>query len=151
MGCVQDLFRPRVPRVPCLTSDISTRRIRIALHESRTRQLRIAGRNAQQQEEALENLVTSTVADWQAVTSLSSRNATLINELRAATATIATLQQRLEICSCATTPPTGAGGQQSRQTSHQRQHNPVRDTTPLDPNGYCWSHGYRVSMRHNRS
>ena len=89
----------------------------------------------QQQEEALENLVTSTVADWQAVTSLSSRNATLINELRAATATIATLQQRLEICSCSTTPPTGAGGQQHQEMIQKRQHNPVRDATPLGPNG----------------
>ena len=49
----------------------------------------------QQQSEALANLATSTAADKQAVTALSSSNATLTNELRAATATIATLQQRL--------------------------------------------------------
>ena len=45
--------------------------------------------------EALANLATETAADREAVKLLSSSNATLTNELRAATATIATLQQRL--------------------------------------------------------
>ena len=46
----------------------------------------------QQQAEALANLATATAADRQAVAYLSIRNATLTHELRAATATIATLQ-----------------------------------------------------------
>ena len=103
----------------------------------------------QQQAEALANLDTSTAADRQAVTTLSSSNATLTQELCTTTATIATLKQRLASCPCATTPQTGARGQQRRQASQQRQKNPGRDTTPLDPSGYCWSHGYRISMGQN--
>ena len=49
----------------------------------------------QQQAEALANLSTATAAEMQAVTALRSSNATLTNELGAATETIATLQQRL--------------------------------------------------------
>ena len=105
----------------------------------------------QQQAEALANLATATAADRQAVTALSSSNTTLTQELRTATATIATLQQRLASCSCATTPRTGVRGQQRQQASHQRQHKSGRNTTPLDPNRYCWSHGYCISMGHNGS
>ena len=104
-----------------------------------------------QQEEALANLATATTADRQEVTALISRNVTLTHEQRTATATIATLKQCLESCSCATTPRTGERGYQRRQASQQHQHNPGRDTTPLDPNGYCWSHGYRISMGQNGS
>ena len=89
----------------------------------------------QHQAEALANLATATLSDRQAATALRSSNATLTNELRAATATIATLQQRLDIFLCATTPPTGAGGQQHQEMSQKRQHNPFRDATPLGPNG----------------
>ena len=61
----------------------------------------------QQQAEALANLATATEADRQAVTEMSISNATLTHELRTATATIATLQQRLASCAFATTPQTG--------------------------------------------
>ena len=61
----------------------------------------------QQQAEVLANLATATAADRQAVAELSIRNATMTHELRAATATIATLQQRLASCACAPTPWTG--------------------------------------------
>ena len=64
-----------------------------------------------QQSEVLTNLATATAADRQAMTPLSSSNAKLTQELRTATATIATLQQRLASCSCATTPQAGARGQ----------------------------------------
>ena len=66
----------------------------------------------QKQAEALANLEAATEADRQAAKALISSNATLTNEVRAATETIATLQQRLAICSCATTPQTGARGKQ---------------------------------------
>ena len=59
-----------------------------------------------QKAEALANLESATVADRQAVTALISSNATLTNELRAATAITTMLQQRLAICSFTTTPPT---------------------------------------------
>ena len=78
----------------------------------------------QQQAEALANMATATTADRQTVTALSSSNTTMTQELRIATATIATLQQRLSSCACSTTPRTGARGQQQRQSSQQRQHNP---------------------------
>ena len=97
----------------------------------------------QQQAEALANLATATAADRQAVAELSISNATLTHEFRTATATIATLQQRLANCECAPTPRTGKTGQK------QHQQNPRREFTPLDPNGYCWSHGYNVSRGHN--
>ena len=58
----------------------------------------------QQQAEALANLATATAAYRQAVAELSISNATLTHELCAATSTIATLQQRLSSCACATTP-----------------------------------------------
>ena len=97
----------------------------------------------QQQAEALENLATATAADRQAVEELSIRNTALTHELRTATATIATLQQRLASCECAPTPRAGKTGQK------QYQQNPRRKFTPLDPNGYYWSHGYNVSRGHN--
>ena len=87
----------------------------------------------------LANLDTGTATDRQAVAELSISNATLTHELRKATATIATLQQRLTSCVCASNPRTGGKGQK------QRQQNPSRDFTPLDPDGYCWSYGYHVS------
>ena len=103
----------------------------------------------QQHAEALANVVTATAADRQAVAELSIINATLTHELRSATATIATLQQRLESCACAPTPRTGTKGQQRRPANQQRQHNTIRDFTPLDPDGYCCSHGYPISRGHN--
>ena len=97
----------------------------------------------QQQAEALANLATETSADRQAVAELSIRNTTLTHELRTATATITTLQQRLASCDCAPTPRRVKKGQK------QRQQNPSRDFKPLDPDGYFWSHGYNVSRGHN--
>ena len=85
----------------------------------------------QQQAEVLANFATATAADRQAVAELSIRNATLTHELRTETATIATLQHRLASCECAPTPRTGKKGQK------QRQQNPSRKFTPLDPDGYC--------------
>ena len=99
----------------------------------------------QQQAEALANLATATAADRQAVAELSISNVTLTHELRTATATIATLQKRLASCECAPTPRTGKKGQK------QHQQNPCRKFTPLDPDGYFWSHGYNVSRGHNRA
>ena len=99
----------------------------------------------QQQAEALANLATATAADRQAVAELSIRNATLTHELSTATATIATLQQHLANCECAPTPRTGKMGQK------QHQQNPRHEFTPLDPNGYCWSHDYNVSRGHNKA
>ena len=64
----------------------------------------------QQQAKALSNLATLTAADRQAVAELSISNATLTHELLAATATIATLKQRLASCACAPTPWTGGKG-----------------------------------------
>ena len=97
----------------------------------------------QQQAEALANLSTATAADRQAVAELSISNVTLTHELRTATATIAILQQCLASCECAPTPSKGKKGQK------QHQKNPRRKFTPLDPDGYCWSHGYNVSRGHN--
>ena len=91
----------------------------------------------QQQAEALANLATSTAADRQAVAELSISNTTLTHELRTATVSIATLQQRLESCACATTPRKGEKGQQQRPSNQQRQHNPSRNFTPLNTYGYC--------------
>ena len=65
----------------------------------------------QQQTEALANLATSTAADRQAVAELSISNAKLTHELRTATVTIATLQQRLASCECTPTPRTETKGQ----------------------------------------
>ena len=103
----------------------------------------------QQQAEALANLATATAADRQAVAELSISNTTLTHELRAATVTIETLQQRLASCACAPTTRREEKGKQRRPENQQRQHNPSRDFTPLDPDGYCWSHGYHVSKGHN--
>ena len=99
----------------------------------------------QQQAEAMANLATATAADRQAVSELSISNAKLTHELRTATATIATLQQCLASCGCAPTQTTGKKGQK------QHQKNTRRKFTPLDPDGYWWSHGYHVSRGHNEA
>jgi hypothetical protein len=44
-----------------------------------------------------------------------------------------------------TAPPTLA---QPTSTATRKKKN---QRTPLDPNGYCWSHGYRVGVGHNSS
>ena len=85
----------------------------------------------QQQAEALANLATAMAADRQTVAELSISNATLTHELRTATATIATLQQRLASCECAPTPRIGKKGQK------QQQQNPRCKFMPLDPDGNC--------------
>ena len=121
----------------------------------------------QQQTNALANLATATAADRATVHELSSSNTALTAELRAATRTIATLQNKLASCSCAETgrgqqaPPTGPPRYQRPSTGAPRrqqgngignrgqQGDTNRDMTPLNPEGYCWSHGYRVSMTHN--
>ena len=97
----------------------------------------------QQQAEALANLATAMAADRQAVAELSISNATLTHELWTSTVTIATLQQRLSSCECTPTPRTG------KKVQKQHQQNPRREFLPLDPDGYCWSHGYHVSRGHN--
>ena len=103
----------------------------------------------QQQTEALANLATSMAVDIQAVAHLSISNATLTHELRTEIATIAMLQQGLASCACAPTPQAGTKVQKRRPENQQLQHNQSRDFTPLDPDGYCWSHGYHVSKGHN--
>ena len=103
----------------------------------------------QQQAEALENLATATAAVRQAVAELSISNAKITHELKTATVKIATLQQRLSSCVCAQTPRTGTKGKQRRTANQQCQYNQSRDFTPLDPDEYCWSHGYHVSRGHN--
>ena len=103
----------------------------------------------QQQTEALANLATETAEDRQALAELYISNVALTHEFRAATATISTLQQPLASCACAPTPQTGKKGQQRRPANQKRQKNPRRDFTPLDPDGYFWSHGYHVSRGHN--
>ena len=85
----------------------------------------------QQQAEALASLATATAADRQTVAELYTSNATLTHELRTETATIATLKQPLASCECAPTPRTAKKGQK------QRQQNPSREFTPMDPDGYC--------------
>ena len=74
----------------------------------------------QEQAEALANLATAAEADRQAVVELSIINATLTHELWTTTATIATLQQRLESCACTPTPKTGTKGQHRRPANQQR-------------------------------
>ena len=81
----------------------------------------------QQQAEALANLATLTEADRQAVTQLSIYNATLTHEMRTATATIATMQQRLASCACATTPRTGQ--KDGSGDSKSNNANTIRDAT----------------------
>ena len=118
----------------------------------------------QQQTEALANLATATVADRATVHELSSSNTALTSELRAATQTIATLQNRLASCICpgsgrTRAPPAGppryqrpgAGAPRWKHGvgNRRQQGDTNRDMTPLNPEGYCWSHGYRVSMTHN--
>ena len=103
----------------------------------------------QQHAEELANLATETAADRQTVADISISNATLTHELRTATATIATLQQRPASCACAPTPRTETKGQQRRPANQQRQHNTSCNFTPLYPYGYFWSHGYHVSRGHN--
>ena len=72
-----------------------------------------------QQAEALANLATAKAADRQEVAELYISNATLTHELRAATATIVTLQQRLASCACAPTPRTGGKNSNGdRQTNN---------------------------------
>ena len=74
----------------------------------------------QQQAEELANLATATAAARHAIAQLSISNAMLTHELRTATATIATLQQRLASCECAQTPKTG------KKVQKQHQQNPRR-------------------------
>ena len=43
----------------------------------------------------------------------------------------------------------GGGGHINQNGYQHKRRNP--DDTPFDPNGYCWSHGYRVHFDHSSS
>ena len=85
--------------------------------------------------QGLANLATAITAGRQKLGTLSTTNATLNAELRAETTLITKLQRQLTLYMDASLPP------------------PATPTTcacvPIDPKGYCWSHGYRVSTAHN--
>ena len=104
-----------------------------------------------QQAEAFANLATATTADRQAVTALSNSNATLTQELRTATATIATLQKLLESCACATTSRIGAKGEQRDKQANNA--NTIRVATlrhwiQMDIVGRMSITSVRVTMEH---
>ena len=121
MGNFQDIFRMRVLRDPCPTADISVRRIQSVLHEMRKSQHRSDGGHETAASGIARESCNNNGSRQASSAALISSNAILINELHAATATIATLQQRLASCSCTTTPQTGARGQQRQQASQKRQ------------------------------
>ena len=91
--------------------------------------------------QALANLATATAADRQAVTTLTATNAQLTAELAIATATIATLQKKVAALSANRSNRRPRGGERGNQEPEVRP--------PIDPDGYCWTHGYRVSTAHN--
>ena len=100
--------------------------------------------------EAMANLATATAADRQAVGALTQTNAqltlqlqTLIEQMNAANATIALLQRQTQC------QPVAAQQPATNPTVPRRNNRPQQNRAPLDPNGYCWTHGYRVSTLHS--
>ena len=85
--------------------------------------------------QALSNLDTATTDDRQSVGTLPTTNATLTVELRAATNLVKNLQRQLTMYIYASLPPPAMPT--------------PRACVPIDPGGYCLSHGYFVSTVHN--
>ena len=89
---------------------------------------------------AIANLATATAADCSTVTSLTSTNSTLSNDLATAniklTAAVTELTQlKLEMATMKSS--------QSRRPTNDR-----RSTTYIPNGNYCWSHGYKVNIDH---
>ena len=82
--------------------------------------------NHHQMAEALANLVTATALDWQAFQTLVETNQNLATQLKTAQDEVMALKNVLK----------------GRKP-------PGREWLKPDPNGYCWMHGYHVSIGHS--
>ena len=91
---------------------------------------------------ALDNLALAATSDRDSVALLTSAVKTLTEQLKQALATNATLASQISKTSTPATP--------NRPTPNRR---PIFDhaifEANLDPMGYCWTHGYRVTHGHN--
>lgn len=105
---------------------------------------------------ALANLATATASDRKTVSDLTATNARLQQELTTASAVIAALQHQVASLHLFLTPP-GVLTVPIRQPPPYCMPGPpptgptppTTQRSPLDPNGYCWTHRYWVSMTHN--
>jgi translation initiation factor 2B subunit (eIF-2B alpha/beta/delta family) len=82
--------------------------------------------------DAIEQLVTVTDSDWGTVATLTTTNAKLVNQLKAAHALIAQLKNEMATLKNKIKP------------AWQGQR-PVKTT---NNDSYCWSHGYQVAKSH---
>jgi hypothetical protein len=99
---------------------------------------------------ALDNLALAATTDRDIVQQLTSSNQQLMatnkllsEQLQVALKTNATLVQKIGTPPPTNTPPTTA--------TKRKAFNQAKWEAKLDPNGYCWFHGYRVLHGHNSS
>ena len=85
--------------------------------------------------EAFQNLAMAATTDKSTIAQLVNANAKLVEANKLLTEHITTLQQQ-----CRTTTTTPVNTFTARKAK--------QDWT-MDPKGYCWTHGYRVSVGHN--
>jgi hypothetical protein len=108
---------------------------------------------------ALDNLANAATNDRQVVTQLTASNHTLSEANKALTIQ---LQQALATITTLTTANNNKTSE--RNTSHQNKQTPAATTftgrkpfnhkewlASLDPEGYCWTHGYKVVKGHSSS
>ena len=99
---------------------------------------------------ALENLATTTIIDrntfnevTKTIADQSSQITTIINKLLAATESATKLKTEIATIKRSNGySGQGIGGRGDNQSISWLRH-------PLDKNGYCWTHGFKVSCEHN--
>ena len=102
-----------------------------------------AGGNAEAINNAMDNLAVIMSSDKNAVDTLVANNAKLTEQVQSLTATIERLTIEnanlikviTNIAGASATPPTSTQQQSARESN-------------FDPNGYCWTHGYKVHKNH---
>lgn len=93
---------------------------------------------------ALDNLALAATSDRDSVALLTASIKTLTEQLKQALATNATLVSQLGSGTTTAAPTTST----TPNTGGRRKFDRVAWEASLDPTGYCWTHGYRVTVGH---
>lgn len=96
-------------------------------------------------DEYLDNLAAAATTEKSTLQQLTEANATLTTNVATLTANITALTSAYTLLAA------HLGGAAPPTVPQQATGKKKKQRTPLDPNGYCWSHGYKVGVGHNSS
>jgi hypothetical protein len=94
----------------------------------------------------LDNLASAAVTECTTLMQLIESNASLVASVATLTASLNTITSAYN---WAPTPPASSPAPTPAPDPAAAPARVRRPRTPLDPNGYCWTHGYRVAVGHS--